>query len=188
MRPLERKMTLLLEATLGSSEDRVIEFPRQINILIVEDDFGDYDAVARALRKMEHFEARSTRAKTLEAARRLIADNTYDIFLIDYNLGEDSGARLLQEIGGRSGRGVSILLTGLIDRSVHEIALRAGAIGCINKSDLSPTLLETTIRYAIYTHRLEAQVSGLLSRLTQGSGHARSALEGRPDREFAVTG
>lgn len=167
-------MTTTTAVPARSSEAELISFPRQVNILVVEDDFGDYDAVARALRKMEHFEARATRAKTLEAARRLIADNTYDIFLIDYNLGEDSGARLLQEIGGRSGSGVPILLTGLIDRNVHEIALRAGAIGCINKSDLSPTLLETTIRYAIYTHRLEAQVAGLLSRLTMGQPERRA--------------
>jgi DNA-binding NarL/FixJ family response regulator len=148
--------------TVHPRQGSLIEFPKVVNVLIVEDDFGDYDAVARALRKMDHFEARATRAKTLEAARRLVADNAYDVFLIDYNLGSESGARLLQELGGRASRGVPILLTGLIDRDVQEIALRAGAIGCINKRDLSPTLLETTIRYALYTHRLEAEISTLL--------------------------
>jgi DNA-binding NarL/FixJ family response regulator len=153
----------MLVENIEQSEATLIQFPRTVNILVVEDDFGDYDAVARALRKMDHFEAKATRAKTLEAARRLIADTAYDVYLIDYNLGAESGARLLQELGGRSSRGVCILLTGLIDRDVHEIALRAGAIGCINKADLSPSLLETTIRYALYTHRLEAQISALLS-------------------------
>lgn len=179
-------MTLAVKDQAPGAETRLIDFPHAINILVVEDDFGDYDAVARALRKMEHFEARTTRAKTLEAARRLIAENAYDIFLIDYNLGEESGARLLQEIGGRSGRGVPILLTGLIDRSVHEISLRAGAIGCINKADLSPTLLETTIRYAIYTHRLEAQVAGLLSKLTKRAEHSSSSSAPRLESVPAV--
>lgn len=163
----------------ASSEAGLIEFPRQLKVLIVEDDFGDYDAVARALRKIEQFEVSAVRAKTLEAARLLISEHTFDVMLIDYNLGTESGARLLKEIGGRGSRSVAILLTGLIDRGVHEIALQAGAIGCINKSDLSPTLLETTIRSALYTHRLEAEVSSLLWALASESvgtqGHPISA-------------
>jgi DNA-binding NtrC family response regulator len=60
-----------------------IDFPRAISVLVIEDDFGDYDAVARAMKKMVNFEARTTRAKTLEAARKLMAETAYDIFLID---------------------------------------------------------------------------------------------------------
>jgi hypothetical protein len=92
----------------------------------------------------------------------------------------------LQEIGGRNGRGVPILLTGLIDREVHEISLRAGAICCINKNDLSPTLLETTFRYALFTHRLEADISMLLRLLARRDGDAQATaaiqtqLERRP--------
>ena len=154
------------------------QMPSRIKVLVVEDDFGDYDAVARALRKIVSFEAAATRAKTLEMARKLRAESQFDVYLIDYNLGAESGARFLQEIGGRSGHGVPILLTGLLDREVHEIALQAGAISCINKRDLSPTLLETTIRYALYTHRLEIRYAGLLETLTATAGGTRVAVPG----------
>jgi DNA-binding NtrC family response regulator len=150
-----------------------IELPNLVRVLVVDDDFGDYDAVARTLRKMQHFQAECTRAKTLESARRLIAENVYDVYLIDYNLGAECGARFVQEVGGRSSRGVTILLTGLLDRHVHDNALRAGAISCINKSDLSPTLLETTIRYALYTHRVEADISRLVRALVGGATAAK---------------
>jgi DNA-binding NtrC family response regulator len=161
----------------GSSSIGLIELPNLVRVLVVDDDFGDFDAVARALRKMDHLKAEFTRAKTLEAARRLISENTYDVYLIDYNLGAECGVRFLQEIGGRSGQAVAILLTGLLDRQVHDNALRAGAIGCINKSDLSPRLLETTIRYAMYTHRLEAGVSRVIRALTaEGSALRTSKL------------
>jgi DNA-binding NarL/FixJ family response regulator len=153
-----------------------IELPVKIRVLVIDDDFGDYDAVARALRRMEHFQAEFVRAKTLEAARKLIADNSYDVYLIDYNLGAECGARFVQEIGGRSGKAVAILLTGLLDRHVHENALRAGAISCINKSDLSPRLLETTIRYALYTHRIEADISRVLLALTEAGNATKAAL------------
>jgi DNA-binding NarL/FixJ family response regulator len=101
--------------------------------------------------------------------------NFYDVYLIDYNLGAECGARFVQEVGGRSGRGVPILLTGLMDRQVHDNALHAGAISCINKSDLSPTLLETTIRYALYTHRVEAGVTRLVQALSAATVAARAA-------------
>lgn len=154
-----------------------LDFPKLVRILVIEDDFGDYDAVARALRKMRAFEAMATRAKTLESARKLMSEHAYDVLLIDYNLGVECGSRLLDEIGGRGSCAVPILLTGEADHRVHELALRAGAICCINKSDLSPTLLETTIRSAVYTHRLEAEVMVLVKALNAGEvENARSML------------
>lgn len=152
----------MLESSVSTGASVGARRPRFVRVLVIEDDFGDYDAVARALRKMVHFEAKPTRAKTLEAARKLMSECIFDVLLIDYNLGAECGARFLKEIGGRAGSAVPILLTGLLDREVHENALSAGAIGCINKGDLSPTLLETTIRYALYTHSLEVEVAALL--------------------------
>lgn len=139
-----------------------------MRVLVIEDDFGDYDAVVRALSKMVHFRAKPSRAKTLEAARKLMAECIYDVFLIDYDLGAECGARFLQEIGGRAGTGVPILLTGRLDGHMHETALNAGALMCINKKDVSATALENTIRYALYTHRLEVEVAALLRSIAQG--------------------
>ena len=133
-----------------------------IRVLVVEDDFGDYDAVARALKKMTSFDALVTRAKTLVAARKLMAEHDYDVLLLDFNLGPEFGTRLLEEIGGRGAKSVAILLTGLANQDVHDAALRSGAIGMILKEDLSSTVLENTIRSSLYTHRLEAAATGVL--------------------------
>jgi DNA-binding NarL/FixJ family response regulator len=144
--------------------------PKMIRVLVVEDDFGDYDAVARALRRMHHFQALVTRAKTLESARKLISQHDYDVLLIDFNLGPEVGTRLLDEIGGRGAKAVSILLTGLVDHEVHEASLRSGATGLIVKSDVSASVLENTIRYALYTHQIEADASGVLRALLAAPG------------------
>ena len=165
----------MLSASAGPAEPAAIELPRLVRVLVVEDDFGDYDLVARALAKMRHFQAAATRANTLESARRLMAKHVYDVVLINYQLGLDCGVRLLQEIGGRGAAAVPILMTSLPDHEVQEIALRAGAIGCIHKCDISPTLLETTIRYALYTHRIEGQISGMLHALASRGGNVMPA-------------
>jgi DNA-binding NarL/FixJ family response regulator len=173
---------MLAALTEDGTQDRrtFIEFPRHLNVLVVEDDFADYDAVARALRKMEGFEVKVTRAKTVEAARRAVVETRFDVCLIDYNLGAESGLRFLQDLGGRGGSVVAILLTGLLDRQVHETSLRAGVIACLSKDDLSPTLLETSLRSAFYTHRLEAELADLVRQ-----AFASGSLEG-PERNVAA--
>lgn len=164
---------------------------KHLEILVIEDDFGDYDAAARALKKMYDYEARCTRAKTLEAARLLISQNSYDVYLIDYHLGTESGARFLKEIGGRSSLAVPILVTGRIEGEVQDNALTAGALSCINKSDLSPSVLESTIRSALYTHQIESEIVELLSQLaTSGRDFpsARLLREKFADRMAMPTG
>jgi DNA-binding NtrC family response regulator len=153
----------------GSESEQIVDTHvaiRQLSVLVVEDDFGDYDAAARALKKMVQFEARPTRARTLEAARRALANQEFDIHLVDMNLGAESGARFLIESGGRSGRGVSIALTGLLTQEAHDLALRSGALACIAKKDLSPTLLETTIRSVLHTRRVEAEYQRLVQEMS----------------------
>ena len=150
-------------------------FPTSLKVLVVEDDFGDFDVVSRALRKMHAFEVRVTRAKSIEAARRVMADISFDVFLIDFRLGNDTGLRLISEIPMRDGIGVPILLTGLLDSNVHETSLKAGAAICICKDDVSPTLLETTLRSAIYTRRLELRLLKLIQSQSTCSGVSKPA-------------
>lgn len=133
-----------------------------LQVIVVEDNFADFDDIARCLRKMICFEADVTRAKSIEEARMAFLEKQFDIAFIDFCLGHESGARLLQEIGGRSSKIVPILITGLPDERVQEIALNAGAIGCINKNDISVSLLETTIRYCLHNHRREHEYKNLL--------------------------
>ncbi len=146
---------------------------RMIRVLVVEDDFGDYDATLRALGKMMRFRAVTTRANSLEAARHLMSKHRYDVLFVDYNLGMDCGARLLHEIGGRLAGSAPILLTGLIDAGIQEKALEAGAICCINKVDLSPSLLEATIQSALFTHKLENEAAALLRSLAAPLPHGQ---------------
>jgi DNA-binding NtrC family response regulator len=147
----------------GSSSSGVT---KRLNVLVVEDDFGDYDAAARALRKMVQFEAHATRARSIEAARRAIADTAFDVYLVDMNLGVESGSRFLKESGGRNGHGVAIVLTGLLNEAAHDLALQSGAVACLSKQDLSPRLLETTIRSALHTKRVEAEYQRLVTEMS----------------------
>lgn len=138
-----------------------------LRVLVVEDSYADFDDMRRALRKSEAFDVQISRATTLEEARRARASQEFDVAFIDFNLGGESGARFLDEIGGRSSTTLPILVTGLVDQRVQSIALNAGAIGIINKADISPRLLETTIRSAFYTRDVEQRLHGIIDAISR---------------------
>lgn len=140
--------------------------PASLNILVLDDSFDDFDAMRRALSRMEGFKATVTRARTLQEARLARSREEFDVVFVDFNLGTESGARFLDELGGRCGSAIPILVTGLLDHRVHEIALNAGALGIVNKCDITPRLLEAQIRSALHTQRVERQLHGIISAIS----------------------
>lgn len=136
-----------------------------LSMLVVEDDYGDYDAVSRALRRMITLTSDHKRARTIEEARRAMSVQDFDVALIDFHLDGSSGIQVLQEIQKSHINTLPILLTGRTDIGIHEAAISAGAVDCINKDDLSSNLLETTIRYAWHNHRRERKMQNLVSAL-----------------------
>ena len=128
---------------------------RKITVLVVEDSEVDFEILKRNLRQMNAFEAEIYHACDLVSARGIAEIIDIDVALIDYHLGPDSGVRSIQDFGGRCGNCVNIMVSGMPEHEVAQIALNAGAINYINKNHINPILLETTIRSALHTHRIE---------------------------------
>lgn len=101
----------------------------------------------------------------------------FDVAFIDYDLGQETGARFLEEIGGRSGQTVPILVTGLSDRSVQGVALEAGAVAIINKADMTPLLLETTIRTALHTRDIELRLCEMITECERREEQIKTLLK-----------
>lgn len=159
--------------TLG--DDETLLSGRELKSLAVEDSFADYDLLRRTLLKTNTFRFNLTRARTLEEARLAQAQQSFDVAFIDYNLGVESGVRFLQELGGREGDTIPILITGLPDPRIYDVALKAGALGLINKTDLTPTLLETTLRSALHTKAVERKFRQIIAAIATGTTTAAAA-------------
>ena len=143
------------------------EADSHLNILILDDSYADFDALRRALNRVDVFSASVKRAKTIEEARLACSEGHVDVAFIDYDLGLESGVRFLQEIGGRDSDIIPILVTGLKEAVVQNNALKAGAVGLIDKADISPTLLASTIRAARYTQHVEKKLQNVITQMTR---------------------
>ena len=132
--------------------------PRNLSILVVEDDDADFFLLRRHLEAMGEFEVEIARASTLDAAMEMAEATEFQLALVDYWLGADTGPRVLEGLGGRTGSVPTILVTGLSDDAYKKAALKAGAIHCLSKDDISTTVLQDAIRSVLHTHRLEGGV------------------------------
>ena len=132
-----------------------------VRVLLVDDDEDDY-VLTRAL-LTEGFGARLTVdwASTRAAGLAKLLDGDYDVALVDYNLGGETGVDLLRAARTRGSRTPVIMLTGQNDRATDLTAMHAGAADYLVKGRVTGDLLERAIRYARERHRLLAEISAL---------------------------
>jgi diguanylate cyclase (GGDEF)-like protein len=129
-----------------------------IRVLIVDDDEEDFFITKTILGgiKNQHYDV--TWASRYDCALIEIKKNTYDIFLVDYNLGEKTGLDFVDESLNINRNVPIILLTGLDDRDVDIMAMKKGVSEFLRKGRIDEELLERSIRYAIEKKRTESQI------------------------------
>lgn len=134
--------------------------PEKISVLVVEDCEEDFFLIARCLNAMREYEVSVARAADLEAASRLATAKPFDLAIIDYWLGKDSGPHVLRRLGGRKGKIPAILVTGLDHPAYKRAGLKAGAIQCMSKDMLTGSILQDAITSTLLTHRIETGRGG----------------------------
>ena len=143
---------------LLDGESNLLVHSRDISVLVVEDTDSDFFIISRALQALDTFRAKIHRVDCIASARAEAERQSFDIALVDYSLGMETGSEVIRELGGRGGSMAVVLVTAMPGQEIPQIALRAGAIHSLDKNNLSVGLLETTIRSALYTHALETRL------------------------------
>jgi signal transduction histidine kinase len=135
--------------------------PRDLRVLLVEDDEEDYLLTRDLLGQLDappELDWVTDYAAALKASR----DGNYDVCLVDYRLGAENGIDLVRELVADGETMPIIVLTGQSDRDADEEAALAGAADYLIKGEVTAALLERTIRYALANaRRREAEVANL---------------------------
>jgi signal transduction histidine kinase len=134
--------------------------PKQLlKILLVDDSQTQYSMVVDFLQVVTSplIEYRIKWASNYDDGVELLEQDTYDVGLIDYELGDDNGLDFIAYVVQQQISLPMILFTGHGSFEVDLEAMRAGAVDYLDKTTLRPKTLERAIRYAIQNQQMLAR-------------------------------
>ena len=118
-------------------------------ILIIEDDQDDFLIIEACIKDIPEKDFRIDWCYNYEEALQRIANAGYDIYFVDYLLGEKTGLELLKDAIALGCEDPLVLLTGIGNREVDVQAMTIGAVDYLVKSEINTEKLERCIRYAL---------------------------------------
>lgn len=127
-----------------------------IKVLLVEDNPGDARLVKETLAEVESPEFELTHVERLSQARQLLAEERFDVVLLDLVLPDKPRMGSLIEIHDQASRVPIVVLTGLDDETMASWTLEEGAQDYLIKGQTDPDSLVRCIRYAIQRHRTQS--------------------------------
>ncbi len=132
-----------------------------VRVLLVDDD--EDDALLTRATLGDGFGSRVTMewAGTYALGLDKLTTGSFDVALVDYNLGGETGIELLRAAQARGCRTPVIMLTGHSDRATDLDAMHAGAADYFVKGRVTGDMLERSIRYARERHRLLEEIRSL---------------------------
>lgn len=149
----------------------ILDAPKPLSILVVEEN-DDFAMNARTmLETIASYDISVFHAAEMDMARHALKRQTFDAVLIGSCSGFDSSVETLESLNTRHRIAAPILLTDEPDESIRKAASNAGAVTCLARDQLTPILLEESIRNARHTFSLESE----LQRLHQELERARQA-------------
>ncbi|MBN8426493.1 MAG: EAL domain-containing protein [Xanthomonadales bacterium] len=124
-------------------------FRDSLRVLLVEDDEDDVVLTSALFREVEEFDSELTWANTFDGGLSFLDSEKFDIVLVDYRIGAETGIAWIEEAHRRGHSTPIIVLTGQGSREVDELAMQAGAADYLVKHGLDPERLGRSVRYAI---------------------------------------
>jgi signal transduction histidine kinase len=159
---------------------------RPIRVLLIDDDEDDYIMTRDLLDESEGIVFAVEWVATYEDATEALAQQRYDVALVDYYLGAHSGLDLLRHMQGSASAPPMILLTGQGDHAIDVEAMQTGAADYLVKRQISAPLLERAIRYAIERHRTLLMLQEHKEQLEQAVQERTKELQEAKERAEAA--
>jgi diguanylate cyclase (GGDEF)-like protein len=118
-------------------------------ILIIEDDRLQFRVTERLLANARIARFEVDWAQTFEEGLRLLLAGGYEACLLDYQLGARDGLELLRSAKAEGCDTPVIFLTADSSEQIDVAAMEAGASDYLVKGEITPRVLERSIRYSL---------------------------------------
>jgi signal transduction histidine kinase len=158
----------------------------KLAVLIVEDDEDDFVLTKSLLDEIgnERFDVEWSSSYD-EALEKMSGSAChYDVCLLDYRLGAQTGLELLKDARQRGTKCPSILLTGQGDHEIDVEATLTGAADYLVKGELNALQLERSIRYAVQQRQIEEE---RIQHLLEQEERSKAEAANRAKDEFLAT-
>jgi len=119
-----------------------------VRLLVVDDDPDMHVQVRLLLRRSGHAYDISALTCPSDITERLDAA-PYDLLLIDHHMPSGNGSEVLRQVHGRHDAPPAIVLTMSQDPQLPDVYLELGAVDFLAKDEITPGLLDRSIRFAI---------------------------------------
>jgi PAS domain S-box-containing protein len=120
-----------------------------IKIAIVDDDEDDYFIITNYIKNIQDANLCVEWISDYQTAMDKIRAEAYNLYIIDYRLGNQTGLNLLEEARAIGCEEPMVLLTGKGNREIDILAMQKGATDYFIKSELNTEKLERCIRYSL---------------------------------------
>jgi PAS domain S-box-containing protein len=142
-------MTKLADKQQTINPDNMLASNLPTRILIVEDDEDDFLIIEACIKDIPDKQFQIDWCYNYDEALQRIGKGKYDVYFVDYLLGEKTGLELLREAIAMGTEEPLVLLTGIGNRQVDVQAMTIGAVDFLVKSEITTEKLERCIRYAL---------------------------------------
>ena len=130
---------------------------KDVRVLLIDDDEDDYLIIKRTFQQIDDSPFLLEWTDSFSDAKKQIAAEKHDIYLIDYRLGEHDGIELLRYAQPENRTQPFILLTGVDSQGLEWKSLELAASDYLVKGAFNAQLLSRTLYYALQRKYLEAQ-------------------------------
>jgi PAS domain S-box-containing protein len=127
---------------------------KPVRVCLIDDDEDDFILTRDLLKEIPEKEVNIKWQSidwinSYEKALSTIKKDLYDIYLVDYRLGSNTGIDLLKEAVNAGNTTPIIILTGKGDKEIDLLAMRSGAADYLVKDRIDSQMLDRAIRYAL---------------------------------------
>lgn len=119
-----------------------------VRVLMIDDDEEDCEIIAEYLRDSPGDYELETETNVARAVDRMM-EGAHDVYLLDHRMGATKGVDLLGQLREKGFHKPVVLCSGDVDRDAKMDATFYGVSDIINKSTLSPTALDISLKYAL---------------------------------------
>ena len=149
---------------------------RKINVLVVEDDEDDLFLLESYLEELEHWDVEVTWAKNYKVGIDKLLSDSFDICFVDHYLGANTGVDFIQDELIQDLHLPFIVLTGLDNLDIDNLAIQSGASDYIPKSNLSVANLNRSIRHSLLQHAQKTELQKQQNRYQNLFEHSLEAV------------